>query len=546
MDDENLPPLPSIEGSASYCPVLGIEQSLREEPTKDQLALSDEAKEVKTSGRERVDNKGDTCLIQPPEHRKRTDTLACGDRAEGKDGDLYDLSLMNNVSLGFGSGEVANLGDAEAPNVSGHSDCWRERKLEKGEAPDKKSDLVYQQPLGSVPGSPCPEVRLFEEPETSECQEDGESFPFKDIRDGFSSTFEKIVESELMKGTYYSSLDSLDVLSLTDETDSCVSLEVPLTPLIQQRVKESPEPTEVQPEDRDRVGEETTDRQDGAEAGLVDGEFGSPLRHSITSSRSENVLSRLSLKVVPNGYHATTTQDTEEEEEEEDDTTKLINSVSDPSLKDALSDSDSDLGSMEQLDHGSTDTLANGCQAVNEAAKRLARRLYHLEGFKRCDIARQLSKNNEFSRLVAEEYLSFFDFSGLSLDRALRTFLKAFPLMGETQERERVLTHFSRRYRHCNQGESTSEDGIHTLTCALMLLNTDLHGHNIGKKMSCQQFIANLDGLNDGEDFAKDLLKTLYNSIKNEKLEWAIPPRSTRMEEILCGSQRNHSLPTEG
>lgn len=30
---------------------------------------------------------------------------------------------------------------------------------------------------------------------------------------------------------------------------------------------------------------------------------------------------------------------------------------------------------------------------------------------------------------------------------------------------------------------------------------------NIGKKMSCQQFIANLDQLNDGQDFAKDLLK---------------------------------------
>ncbi|XP_043841870.1 PH and SEC7 domain-containing protein 2 isoform X2 [Dromiciops gliroides] len=533
MDDENLPPSPPVEGSASHSPILGPqpsrEQPLTEEPTKDQFAPSDGAKGDRSSGRESMDSNGDTCLTEPPEHRKRTDTLACGDSAEGRDGDLCDLSLINNVSLGYGSDQVIDLDSAEAPNMSGHGDCWREIELERGEAPYKKSGLGYQQPLGSAPGSPCPEVRLFEEPEASECQEDGESFPFKDIRDGFSSTFEKIVESELMKGTYYSSLDSLDVLSLTDETDSCVSLEVPLTPLIQQRVKESPEPTEVRPEDRDGDGEEAIDGRDGAEAGLGDGDFGSPLRHSITSSRSENVLSRLSLKVVPNGYHAATTQDTEEEEEEEeDDTTKLINSVSDPSLKDALSDSDSDLGSSEQLDHGSTDTLANGCQAVNEAAKRLARRLYHLEGFKRCDIARQLSKNNEFSRLVAEEYLSFFDFSGLSLDRALRTFLKAFPLMGETQERERVLTHFSRRYRQCNQGESTSEDGIHTLTCALMLLNTDLHGHNIGKKMSCQQFIANLDGLNDGQDFAKDLLKTLYNSIKNEKLEWAIDEEELR------------------
>ena len=42
-----------------------------------------------------------------------------------------------------------------------------------------------------------------------------------------------------------------------------------------------------------------------------------------------------------------------------------------------------------------------------------------------------------------------------------RTFLKAFPLMGETQERERVLTHFSRRYCQCNPDDSTSEGMPH-------------------------------------------------------------------------------------
>lgn len=65
---------------------------------------------------------------------------------------------------------------------------------------------------------------------------------------------------------------------------------------------------------------------------------------------------------------------------------------SDASLKDTLSDSDSDMGSTEQLDQGSTDTLANGCRVDTEAAKRLAKRLYNLEGFKRCDVARQLGK----------------------------------------------------------------------------------------------------------------------------------------------------------
>uniref|UniRef100_I3JJ35 PH and SEC7 domain-containing protein 1 n=1 Tax=Oreochromis niloticus TaxID=8128 RepID=I3JJ35_ORENI len=177
---------------------------------------------------------------------------------------------------------------------------------------------------------------------------------------------------------------------------------------------------------------------------------------------------------------------------------------------------------------GSDDALANGMKPDLQAAKRLAKRLYNLEGFRKSDVARQLSKNNEFSQMVAEEYLTNFDFTGLTIDQALRTFLRQFALMGETQERERVLAHFSRRYRQCNSESLTSEDSVHTLTCAIMLLNTDLHGNNVGKRMSCSQFISNLEGLNNGKDFPKDLLKTLYSSIKNEKLQWTIDEEELR------------------
>ncbi|XP_058242240.1 PH and SEC7 domain-containing protein 1 isoform X3 [Hemibagrus wyckioides] len=151
--------------------------------------------------------------------------------------------------------------------------------------------------------------------------------------------------------------------------------------------------------------------------------------------------------------------------------------------------------------------IANGSKADLQAAKLLAKRLYNLDGFRRSDIARHLSKNNDFSRMVAEEYLSYFNFSGMSVDQALRVFLREFALMGETQERERVLSHFSRRYLQCNTNTVLTEGSVHTLTCALMLLNTDLHGHNVGKRMSCAQFISNLEGLNDGQNFPKDLLK---------------------------------------
>ncbi|KAM6067660.1 PH and SEC7 domain-containing protein 1 isoform 3-T3 [Chlamydotis macqueenii] len=208
--------------------------------------------------------------------------------------------------------------------------------------------------------------------------------------------------------------------------------------------------------------------------------------------------------------------------------TRKENRESDHPLSHLVSDSDSEMDSVEQLALGSTDTLSNGHKADLEAAKRLAKRLYNLDGFKKADVARHLGKNNEFSKMVAGEYLKFFVFTGMSLDQALRSFLKELALMGETQERERVLAHFSQRYYECNPNAISSEDGAHTLTCALMLLNTDLHGHNIGKRMSCSDFIGNLEGLNGGTDFPKELLKTLYGSIKNEKLQWAIDEEELR------------------
>ncbi|PKK25269.1 PH and SEC7 domain-containing protein 3 isoform X7 [Columba livia] len=205
------------------------------------------------------------------------------------------------------------------------------------------------------------------------------------------------------------------------------------------------------------------------------------------------------------------------------------------------------MGSNELQEKDATRTLghdlSNGSSSNLEAARRLAKRLYHLDRFKRSDVAKHLGKNNEFSKLVAEEYLKFFDFTGMTLDYSLRSFFKAFSLIGETQERERVLIHFSSRYYQCNPNTISSQDGVHCLTCAMMLLNTDLHGHNIGKKMTCQEFIANLQGMNDGKDFPKGLLKALYNSIKNEKLEWAVDEEEKKkshsdgMDEKDNGSQ---------
>ncbi|XP_031433998.1 PH and SEC7 domain-containing protein 1 isoform X3 [Clupea harengus] len=381
--------------------------------------------------------------------------------------------------------------------------------------------------------------RSAEEAKSSEA-EAKRSQTSEEATDVFSSQFESIVESDRLRSTFYSSLDSLDALSSADdepepEPEPSFTFDLPLTPMIQQRLKESSshfldgaaefgrqEVLSVTATGRSGRGalEMTTsfvDVMDSRDPGSIS-----------VSTETETTSSRHSSDGHSSGHSAGPVSNGVGDSAGQDSKDWLQGCLrSDADLKEALSGWDSDMGSTERL-KDSSDALHNssGGSSSNrgdqEAARRLARRLYHLEGFRRSDVAKHLGKNNDFSKMVAEEYLTFFEFTGMTLDQSLRTFLKAFALMGETQERERVLIHYSNRYYHCNPSIIASQDGVHCLTCALMLLNTDLHGHNIGKKMTCQEFINNLEGLNEGQDFPKDVLKALYNSIKNEKLEWAI------------------------
>ncbi|XP_028274234.1 PH and SEC7 domain-containing protein 4 [Parambassis ranga] len=184
----------------------------------------------------------------------------------------------------------------------------------------------------------------------------------------------------------------------------------------------------------------------------------------------------------------------------------------------------------------------NGGEVDREKACRLARQLFELDRIQRADVVKHLDKDNDFSRAVGEEYLKCFDFTGQSLDHALRSFLKVVILIGETQERERVLQHFSSRFHQCNPDSFSSSGAVLALTCALMLLNTDLHGQHVGKSMSSSKFVSNLNGMNEGGNFSKDLLKTLYNSIKTEPLEWAVDEEELK-NSVLVDEDSGENAP---
>ncbi|XP_035605083.1 uncharacterized protein LOC118366574 isoform X1 [Oncorhynchus keta] len=347
--------------------------------------------------------------------------------------------------------------------------------------------------------------------------------------DTFSRHFESIMESHRAKGTSYCSLDSEELL--TSSTQTVLTFDLPtLTPEIQggQMICQSARHIVKLSFAPLAHCERGTSLSDSIVTVTGDSDATRAPSSERLSSGSEDTLPRGGgggARMLGSSWYSNPTFSFPR---------SVMSYSSNPSLSfhrekaRLATDSELDQDLSERLGLGSSDTLTNGNRADGEAAKRLAKRLFTLDGFRKSDVARHLSKNNDFSHKVAEEYLHFFNFTGLNVDQALRALLKQFSLMGETQERERVLSHFSRRYLHCNPILIPTEDGVHTLTCALMLLNTDLHGHNIGKRMSCTQFIDNLEGLNEGQDFPKDLLKALYNSIKNEKLQWTIDEEEMR------------------
>ncbi|XP_017289171.1 uncharacterized protein LOC108246240 isoform X2 [Kryptolebias marmoratus] len=332
--------------------------------------------------------------------------------------------------------------------------------------------------------------------------------------DSFSRHFESIMESHRAKGTSYSSLDSVDLL--TSGSTSVFTFDLPtLTPEIQSQICESAKQI-MELSFAPLARPDPSARSETSRSEITLSALGSGLRGGFKDNpgppvRSSSEKESWRRSILKEGFRKASSVPSLHSSTRERPVTRppeLLYPQADVAERLALG--------------GSDDAMTNGLKPDLQAAKRLAKRLYNLDGFKKSDVARNLSKNNEFSQLVAQEYLSHFNFTGLTIDQALRMFLMQFALMGETQERERVLAHFSQRYRQCNPETLSTEDSVHTLTCAIMLLNTDLHGNNVGKRMSCSQFISNLEGLNDGKDFPKDLLKTLYSSIKNEKLQWTI------------------------
>ncbi|KAL2694271.1 hypothetical protein Neosp_000846 [[Neocosmospora] mangrovei] len=91
-----------------------------------------------------------------------------------------------------------------------------------------------------------------------------------------------------------------------------------------------------------------------------------------------------------------------------------------------------------------------------------------------------------------QAYMELYDFTNRSIVHALRQVCGRLVFRAETQQVDRILVAFSKRWCDCNPNHGfIVTDVIHTICYSIMLLNTDLHLADIEQKMTRSQFIKN-------------------------------------------------------
>ncbi|MCO5586486.1 hypothetical protein L7F22_040426 [Adiantum nelumboides] len=130
-----------------------------------------------------------------------------------------------------------------------------------------------------------------------------------------------------------------------------------------------------------------------------------------------------------------------------------------------------------------------------------------------------LGDPDEFCLQVLAEFARTFDFQGMNLDAAMRTFLETFRLPGEAQKIHRVLEAFAGRYYEQSSLILADKDAAFLLAYSLIMLNTDQHNSQVKKKMTEEDFIKNNRNINGGQDLPRDFLSELYHSIVRSEIK---------------------------
>ena len=177
------------------------------------------------------------------------------------------------------------------------------------------------------------------------------------------------------------------------------------------------------------------------------------------------------------------------------------------------------------------------CGALTPTPRAIATYLrLHKDRFNQAELGKYLGETGidatekEYWNSIRHGFVRAISFLGMNLDDALRHFLThcGFRLPGEAQKVDRIMNTFAECFFEDNAGDVVlcpfpNEDEVYLICFALIMLNTDLHKASDKsargkKKMTKQDFVANLRNSGQGTKVSKEYLNSLYESIEKHPI----------------------------
>ncbi|CAD6939206.1 unnamed protein product [Tilletia controversa] len=191
--------------------------------------------------------------------------------------------------------------------------------------------------------------------------------------------------------------------------------------------------------------------------------------------------------------------------------------------------------------------------------RELARFLLYADGLNKAQIGEYLGEGEPENIAIMHAFVDLMSFDRLSFVDALRRFLQAFRLPGESQKIDRFMLKFAERYIAGNPGAFANADAAYVFAYSVIMLNTDAHNPQIKNRMSLQDFLKNNAGIDDGKSLPEEYVKTVYDEIVNNEIkmkdEVALPSASAQSGSGLASAiasvgrdlqKEAYTLQTEG
>lgn len=130
--------------------------------------------------------------------------------------------------------------------------------------------------------------------------------------------------------------------------------------------------------------------------------------------------------------------------------------------------------------------------------------------------SKYMSKNKS----LLKYFIHLDNYTDLSLVESMRLFLNKIVLPKESQDIVHILEIFTEHYENCNN-MNYSDSLIFHLTCATLMLNTDLHNANVLHKISLKKFILNwYKNIDTKRTIPKKMLTNIYREIYGNQFKF--------------------------